>query len=138
MGAQPNSYKVLGMNFNKVNQALVVFFSILFLGFLYSQHIQEPELIILIICILLMDYIWYLFTDIKFNAAEFVIERFLYSKKIPTSDFVRIRRIFFNFYRIEFLKKKFIFLGDVGSIFDSNYESKLISEINSISNNGKT
>lgn len=129
-----NEYKEIGLGSTKSSQAVGVCFSILILGFLFITDTTPTLVIVLPLSLLIINGFYYLFSDIEFNSQDFFIEKFLYNRKIPITDFIEIKRVIFNVFIIKFTNKKFLFHGDFSSVFDSNYESKLTSEINAIAN----
>ncbi|NCD68818.1 hypothetical protein [Mucilaginibacter agri] len=120
-------YNFIGLRIAKAYQILTLLFSILFLGitFLLGSSISV-DLFFLLVAFLINAF-YYLFIDIKYNSQEFVIEKFLWRRSLPSDQFIKVEKLFFNFYVIGFAKNKYFFREDIKSIFkDGEYKTNEI------------
>lgn len=112
-------YNSLGIGIFKYNQALAFICSLLIIAINFMLGSSLFFWTFLIGMLLIINLIWYLFSDIKWNSEFFVIEKFLRKNEIPSSRFVKIDRIFFNVFVIRFTTSKFYYAGDFKSLFES-------------------
>ncbi len=77
--------------------------------------------------IIFINFIWYSFSDIEWNEDVFVIEKFMMKKQIPSTKFLKVERLFFNFFVIKFTDSKYYYLGKLNTIFkkDSDITSSI-------------
>lgn len=77
----------------------------------------------------IVNWIWNLFSDVKWDKEGFIIEKFLRKKEIPSNEFVRIDRFFLNVYTLRFKNDKYLYLAGLDSIFSDDYADKLTLSI---------
>jgi hypothetical protein len=125
------NYKSLGLNTFKYNQAALLVFSLLIIGINYILGSSLFFWFILILMLLFINLIWYSFSDVRWNKEEFVIEKFLKKKKIASNEFVRVDRLVFNVFVIQFTCAKYYFMGDFKSVFENSSQitNKIIADI---------
>lgn len=71
----------------------------------------------MLMMLLMINIIWYSFSDIKWNDKEFIIEKFLMKRKIPVNEFLSVDRLVLGFFVIKFKNNKFYYIGGLKSIF---------------------
>lgn len=125
------SYSSLGLNIFRYNQAGLLVFSLLIIG---VNHLLGSTLFFLFLLfgmIVIINLIWNLFSDIKWNKEIFVIEKFLRKKVIASNEFIKVERLFFNVFMITFTDSKFYYIGNFRSISEnaSDITNKIIADI---------
>lgn len=113
-------YNSLGLGMFKYNQAGLFVFSLLILWVNYMLRSSLFFWILLIIILIIINLIWYSFSDVKWNKDHFVIEKFLKKKVIVSNEFIKVDRLFFNVFVIKFINGKFYYIGDFKSIFENS------------------
>lgn len=114
-----NNYNSLGLGMFKYNQAGLAFFSLLILGINYILGSSLFFWFFLFGMLIIINLIWYLFSDIKWNKENFVIEKLFKKKIIASTEFIKVERLFFNVFVIKFIGRKFYYVGDYRSIFEN-------------------
>jgi hypothetical protein len=125
------NYSSLGLNIFKYNQAGLSVFSLLILGINYMLGSSLFFWFLLFGMLIVINLIWYSFSDIKWNKEDFIIEKFLKKKIIASSEFIKVDKLFFNVFVIKFTGSKFYYVGDYRSIFEnpSDITNKIIADI---------
>lgn len=125
------NYNSLGLNIFKYNQAGLLVFSLLIIGVNYMLGSSPLFWFILFGILLVINFIWYSFSDVKWNKDNFVIEKFLKKKVIASDEFVKVDRLFFNVFVIKFTGDKFYYVGDYKSVFEniSDITNRILTNI---------
>lgn len=116
-------YNTLGLSINKYNQFFLLVFSFLLIGVNYIIGSSFYFWTFLIVMILIINVIWYLFSDIKWNKEEFIIEKFLMRKKIPSKEFVKVQKLLFNIFIITFTGKKYYYFGNFMLFSENDFDT---------------
>ena len=122
----------LGSNTFKHNQAGLVAFSLLIIGGNSIFGSSALFWFTLSGTLLAINFIWYSFSDVKWNQESFIIEKFLKKRVIASSEFIKVDRLFFSVFVIEFTTAKFYYVGDYNSVFEnaSDITNRIITSIN--------
>jgi hypothetical protein len=113
-------FNSLGLNVFKYNQAGLFVFSLLLIGFNYLLGSSLYFWFVLVGMLIILNLIWYSFSDIKWNNESFVIEKFLKKKVIASNEFIKVDRLFISVFVITFTSNKFYYVGDYKSIFENS------------------
>lgn len=113
-----DKFNTLGYFFTKWNQIIGIVFTVIFIIILSFIGAQVQFWVIYLSGLFIINGIWYSFSDIKYNGEEFVIEKFLFKKKIPANEFIRVEKVFLNICSITFVKNKFYYYGGHNMFFD--------------------
>lgn len=113
------NYNYIGLPIAKAYQMISVIFSVfvLIIAVLITNYLAM--LLFFIAIAVLINGLWYIFSNIKFNSDFFYVEKFLWKKRLPSSEFIKVEKIILNFYYIKFIHGKYYFFGDLKSIFNS-------------------
>lgn len=129
-----NNCNVLGLNIFKYNQAGLFVFSLAITGLNYMHGSSMLFWVVWFVMLLIINFIWYCFSDVRWNEENFVIEKFLKKRIIATSEFIKVERLFFNVFVIKFRDANFYYIGDHKSVFEnsSDITNRIITSIKKI------
>lgn len=114
------NYNSLGLNIVKYNQAGLFVFSLFIIGVNYMLGSSLLFWLVLFGMLLVVNFIWYSFSDIKWNKENFVIEKFFKKNVIASDEFIKVERLFFNFFVIKFTGAKFYYVDNYKSVFENS------------------
>jgi len=110
-------YDFIGLRIAKAYQILALSFSFLFIALNLLLGVTIYIMLFFLLIAVLINGYFYLFANVKYNAQEFVIEKFLWKRILPADQFIKVEKLFFNFYAIRFVNHRYYFRGDIKSIF---------------------
>lgn len=119
---EDNKYLPLGINVFEYNQIGLVIFSILVVVANFILGSSWLFLFLLLFVIIIVNLIWYAFTDISWNYESFKIKKFLFTRIISSNEFIKVDRVLLNFFVIVFNGSKYYYLGNYDSIFKNIVE----------------
>nr|WP_068890403.1 hypothetical protein [Pedobacter panaciterrae] len=124
------NYSSLGLNIFKYNQAGLLVFSLLIILVNYVHGSSLFFWLFLLGMLVIINLIWNLFSDVKWNKEYFVIEKFLRKRTVAANEFISVERLFSNVFVIRFTGSKFYYLGGFKSIFEnaSDITNKIIAD----------
>jgi hypothetical protein len=112
-----NSYRTLGLKISKYNQIALFIFSILIIGLNLIIGSEIIFWIFMIMMLLIINLIWYSFSDVKWSKEKFIVEKFLMKKEIPFNEFLSVDRLILGIFVIKFTNNKFYYIGGIKSFF---------------------
>ena len=113
---KPEQYQTIGSGLSRYFQFTLSFLSFFFIFIFYLLKVSQLIWLVSLSTILVLHVCSYFFCDIKYNTREFVIERFLWKRKIPADNFVCLSRIYvINIFIIRFTDCNFYYHGDINS-----------------------
>ncbi len=112
-------YISLGLRNNRYNQIFLFVFSFLIIGANYIIGSSPAFWLLLLVMIGIINLIYYVFSDIKYNSNTFIIEKLFFKKTIPSTNFVAVKKHLFNIYILKFTDGRFYYFGDLKSFFDN-------------------
>src|ERR1700712_2947526 len=117
-----DKYLSLSKGAFKYNQAFALFASLILI--VVNLFFKSPlsYWLFFIVGLFVINFLWYLPSDVKWNNTGFVVEKFLIKKEIPLKDFINVKYLFMNIYLIHFINKKYYYLGDFQFLSDNSSE----------------
>ena len=113
---ESGKYQTIGSGLSKYFHFTLSFMSLFFIVIFYLLNVSQLIWLVSLSIMLILHLYCYIFCDVKYDNKEFVIERFLWKRKIPADKFVCISRIYvINVFIIRFNDCSFYYHGDINS-----------------------
>jgi hypothetical protein len=115
---EKSTYTDIGLGVSQYMQLTLSIISIFLILIFYLIGLSQSIWFAFAAIILVAHLTSYFFCDIKYNEKEFVIEKFLWRRRIPAGEFICVSKIYvFNIIIVRFTNCNYYIHPDLKSIF---------------------